>query len=567
MENRRLALIALLGVMLFMIYQAWQTDYGKGKPEPLLAPTSITSNADAVVPDVTAGAKTTPPPAAAANTNADSDSPVPVASAQRVRVKTDLMTAEIATTGGELRRVELNKFPLDKHQPDVKLALLDDRDSNHYFTLQSGVVTPQKALTSNQTPYGSAQTDYALVDGVDTLDVPLTASVDGVEITKLYRFHRDSYQVDLVQTVVNHSGQVQNVSPFARWLRTPHAAGIEAPFVHTFLGLGIYEKKTDSDGYRFKKVSFGDLDKKPYESKQTGGWIAMIQHYFVTAIVVPKDETVTLSGKRSTADNTAGYFGQYVGAPHAVADGATQGFTVALYIGPKSQGTLDAVAPGLELTQDYGIWTPIAGPLFWGLKQFHALLGNWGWAIVFLTIVVKGLMYPLSAAQYKSMAKMKKFTPRIAELRERYSDDREKLNRAMMDLYKKEGFNPLAGCWPILVQFPIFISLYNVMLQSVELRQAPFMLWWNDLSAADPYYVLPVMYGFTMWLQQRMSGQTATMDPTQAKIMNVMPIAMTGLFLFFPQGLVLYWFVSNSIGILQQWFISRRYGVPAIAKT
>jgi YidC/Oxa1 family membrane protein insertase len=564
MENRRLALIALLGVMLFMIYQAWQADYGKGKPEPVsTSPQSAAAASDAVVPEVTtAGTAASPSLAPAPNV------PVPAATAggQRIHVKTDLMTVDISTTGGELRRVELNKFPLDKHQPDVKLALLDDRDSNHFFTLQSGVVTPQKTLTSNQTLYTSAQPDYTLAEGTDTLDVPLTATVDGVEVTKLYRFHRDSYQVDLVQTVVNHSGEVQNVSPFARWLRTPHAAGIEAPFVHTFLGLGIWEKKSDSDGYHFKKIAFGDLDKKPYESKQVGGWIGMIQHYFVTAIIVPATETVTLSGKRSASDGTR-YFAQYVGAAQAIADGATQGFTVSLYIGPKSQGTLDAVAPGLELTQDYGIWTPIAGPLFWGLKQFHALTGNWGWAIVLLTIVVKGLMYPLSAAQYRSMAKMKKFTPRIAELRERYGDDREKLNKAMMDLYKKEGFNPLAGCWPILVQFPVFISLYNVMLQSVELRQAPFMLWWNDLSVADPFYVLPVLYGATMWLQQRMSGQTATMDPTQAKIMNVMPIAMTGLFLFFPQGLVLYWFVSNSIGILQQWIISRRYGVPVIAKT
>ena len=564
MENRRLVLIALLGVMLFMLYQAWQTEYGKGKQVAI--PPSTAAAADAVVPDVTPA---NPAAGTSSTTAATSAADAPTAadrSATRIHVKTDLLTVEIAADGGELRRVELNQFPLDKHQPDVKLALLDDRDTNHYFTLQSGVVTPKKTLTSNQTRYASARTDYAMADGVDTLDVPLTATVDGVEVTKLYRFHRGSYQVDLVQTVVNHSDEVQNISPFARWFRTPHAAGIEAPFVHTFLGLGVYEKKTDGEGYRFNQIKFDALDKKPYESKQTGGWIGMVQHYFVTAIVVPSAETVTFSGKRGSGENSAGYFAQYVGAAQAVAAGGTAAYSVSLYIGPKTQGTLDAIAPGLRLTQNYGIWKPIAEPLFLGLKFFHSLTGNWGWAIVLLTIVVKGLMYPLSAAQYRSMAKMKKFTPRIAELRERFADDREKLNKAMMDLYKKEGFNPLARCWPILVQFPVFISLYNVMLESVELRQAPFMLWWNDLSAADPYYVLPVLYGATMWLQQRMSGQTATMDPTQAKIMNVMPIAMTGLFLFFPQGLVLYWFVSNSIGILQQWIISRRYGAPVIAK-
>jgi YidC/Oxa1 family membrane protein insertase len=555
MENRRLALIALLGVMIFMLYQAWQADYGKTAAVPLPAASTAAAGNPAVPGTASA-------PAAAPQV--DGIAPSATGGAQRIHVHTDLLTAEIATAGGELRRVELNQFPLDKHDPDVKLALLDDRDSNHWFTLRSGLATPQKPLTTNDTVFTAPQTDYTLADGVDTLDVPLTTTVDGMTVTKLYRFHRASYQVELIQTLVNHSGQPQNTSAYASWLRTPHAAGVEAPFVRTFLGLGVYEKKPDSEGYRFKQIKFADLDKKPYESKQSGGWIGMTQHYFVTAMMVPPNETATLSGKQGAGG--FGYVGQYVGAGHAVADGAEQVFTLPLYIGPKTQGTLDAVAPGLSLTQNYGIWTPIAGPLFWGLKFFHSLTGNWGWSIVLLTIVVKGLMYPLSAAQYRSMAKMKKFTPRIAELRERYGDDREKLNKAMMDLYKKEGFNPLAGCWPILVQFPVFISLYNVMLESVELRQAPFILWWNDLSAADPYYVLPVLYGFTMWLQQRMSGQTATMDPTQAKIMNVMPIAMTGLFLFFPQGLVLYWFVSNTIGILQQWIISRRYGAPVIAK-
>ncbi len=264
---------------------------------------------------------------------------------------------------------------------------------------------------------------------------------------------------------------------------------------------------------------------------------------------------MTLSGKPAGNGN---YLGQYLGATKPVADGGEATYTTGLYIGPKLQGTLDDVAKGLALTEDYGILTVIAKPLFVVMSFFHGIVGNWGWSIILLTVLVKLLFYPLTAAQYKSMAKMKKFTPRIAELKERYADDREKLSRAMMDLYKKEGFNPLAGCWPILVQMPVFFSLYWVLIESVELRQAPFVLWLQDLSAADPLYITPVLYGASMWLQQRLSGQLSTMDPMQARIMNVMPIAFTGMFLFFPAGLVVYWFVSNVIGIAQQLVITKR---------
>jgi len=556
METRRMALIAVLGVILFLLYEAWNKDF------PSAAAIAATSPAATAAANVPADPTAPPVPSAtdaksdpnAAPTVADGTAAAPVA-AQTIRVKTDLIDAEISTAGAELRRVELLNYQLEKNDPTRKLPLLNDRDGQ-VFTLQAGLAAVEKPLATGQTIYSTPQTAYELAPGVDTLDVPFeTTDASGVTLRKVYRIKRGSYQIELVQSIVNKSGQPLNVSPYARWLRNPVSSEKAQKFISTFLGMGVFEQKPDTTDYRFKKIKLTELNGAPYESKQTGGWLAMIQHYFIAAIIPPADEALTLSGKPAGGTN---YLGQYLGAGKLVADGAEASFSTGLYIGPKLQGKLDAVAPGLALTEDYGILTVIAKPLFVAMNFFHGLVGNWGWSIILLTLLVKLLFYPLTAAQYKSMAKMKKFTPRIAELKERYADDREKLSRAMMDLYKKEGFNPLAGCWPILVQMPVFFSLYWVLIESVELRQAPFMLWLQDLSAADPLYIMPVLYGASMWLQQRMSGQLATMDPMQARIMNIMPIAFTGMFLFFPAGLVVYWFVSNVIGIAQQKYITYR---------
>jgi len=536
MESRRMALIALIGVILYLLYQAWQTDYPPPVPVAQQSSTTeVSANATPAAPGVAVdGAVATPP-----------------ATAQRIRVVTDLFSAEFVTTGAELRRVELLNYPKEKATPDVKLALLDDQDG-HLFTLQSGLALAagSKQLASSQTPYTSAQSEYRLEDGAQTLEVPFEyVDANGYTLRKVFTFKRGSYEIDLKQTLLNHSGGEITASPYARLLHNGTSKEKQAPFVRTFSGLGVYQQKAGSTDYAFKKEKLDELTKNPYESKQAGGWIAILQHYFMAAVIPPADEALTFSGKPSGNGN---YAALYQGPSQPVADGAEQNYALKLYVGPKVQGQLDAVAKGLELTEDYGILTPIAKPLFTILNLFHGLIGNWGWSIVLLTLLVKAVFYPLSAAQYRSMAKMKKFGPRLTEIRERHAGDRERLNQAMMDLYKKEGFNPLAGCWPMLVQMPVFFSLYWVLVESVELRQAPFMLWVGDLSAADPLYILPILYGFTMWLQQRMSGQSATMDPTQAKIMNIMPIAFTGMFLFFPAGLVVYWLVSNVVGIAQQ---------------
>jgi YidC/Oxa1 family membrane protein insertase len=547
MENRRMILIALIGVVVYLLYQGWQEDYGRfNQPAP-------------------AASAAQGPSAAGGGANVGGAG-TPAAEAGRVHVHTDLFDGDIALAGGELRHLELSQFPAEKQHPQVKLALLDD-SAAHVFVLQSGIAGTDAPLSSNQTVFHAAQEQYSLADGTDTLEVPLDYSdAAGFTVHKVYRFTRGSYLVAISEKLANHSGKPLGTWAYARWQRTPPPAktGGGARFVGNFAGVGVYEQK-ESGGYRYKKLQFKDLDKAAYSSKQTGGWIAMLQQYFVAAIIPPQDAAVELTGKPIGGAQPL-YQAQYLGPAVQVADGAEQDYAFSVYAGPEAQDKLASVAPGLERTLDYGLLASIAEPLFWALKSFHRLTGNWGFAIILLTCLVRLIFYPLSAAQYRSMAKMRKFGPRIAELRERFADDRERLNKAMMELYKKEKFNPLAGCWPLVIQMPVFFGLYRVLAQSVELREAPFILWMQDLSAADPYYVMPVLYGASMWAQQRLSGQTATMDPMQQRMMNVMPIALTGLFLFFPVGLVLYWLVSNSIGILQQWFITKRQNAEPAKK-
>ncbi len=540
MENRRFLLIALLGAVLFFIYQAWQKDYGNRPPAPSIAQT-------AQAPDEPAAA------AAAVTDQAEQDAAA-AGGSERIRVETDVFIAEISAVGGELRRLELKHYPATKDQPEP-MSLLDDRNGR-LFILQSGLVDQQSALVDDKTVFHSAQRAYRLTDGQDVLEVSLEhEGADGLKVQKIYRFHRDSYQIDLTQSLSN-GGAERTVSPYARLVRTDFKPDGEPRFAHTFTGVGFYQQaEAGSRDYKFKKTALDKLAKNSFDTQQTGGWITMLQHYFVAAIVLPQDEAQTYSAKPRAAGG--GYRAQAVGASVKLAAGEVHRFDTKLYIGPKLQDRLDEVAPGFALTLDYGILTPIAKPLFWVLKTYHKLTDNWGFAIILLTITVKLALYKLSEAQYRSMAKMKVFGPKIQDIRERHAGDRERLQKAMMDLYKKEGFNPLAGCWPILVQFPVFISLYWVLLESVEIRQAPFMLWIQDLSAPDPFYVLPVLYGATMYLQQKLSGNQ-TMDPMQQKMMQMMPIFLTAFFAFFQSGLVLYWVVNGLIGIAQQWLITRK---------
>ncbi|HVT35046.1 MAG TPA: membrane protein insertase YidC [Nevskiaceae bacterium] len=551
MENRRFILIALLGVVLFFIYQAWQTDY----PPPAVAPAA----AAASLPGESAPS---PAPTSSSTTTLPAEASATDVPATPIQVHTDLVNAEISPNGGDLDRVELLGYPEFKDQPE-NLALLDNRNGR-WFVLQSGLASSQDALVTPQSLFMSAASSYQLAPGTDTLDVTLEhAAPAGYRVRKTYRFHRGSYEIELIQTLVNGSDAEISASPWVRFARLPYTVGYQPKFSKTFAGEGLYVQKEGSTSYRFDKISFDDLSKKPTTVQQTGGWVAMLQHYFVAAIIPPADEKLTLTAKPG---KDRGFVGQYVGAFATAPVHGEHSYSTKLYIGPELQDRVADIAPGFELTLDYGILTPIAKPLFWVLQLYHRLLGNWGFAIILLTLTVKLAMLKLSEAQYRSMAKMKKFGPRIQELKERYADDRERQQKAMMDLYKKEGFNPLAGCWPLLLQMPVFFALLWVLQQSVELRMVPFALWVKDLSAPDPYYVLPVLYGAAMWAQQKISGQNAAMDPMQQKMMNVMPIALTAFFTFWPSGLVLYWLASTLIGIAQQAYITRKYAEEGAAR-
>lgn len=544
MENRRFLLITLLGVVLFFMWQAWQKDYGPKPPPPAAAPAEEEAPAPGAAPKPQAApssSQATPAQTTGAGT--------------RIIVVTDVLRAEIGTTGGDLRRVELLGYPVSKHEPDKPVALVDDR-GDHWFVIQSGLAGSQQALVTQRTEYHAAQVHYELAPGADAIDVPLSYDDGrGVTVVKHFRFRRGAYQIGLTHDVRNGGATELALSPYVQMWRTPFSVGVEPRFMKTFMGLGVYEQKGDSPSYRFRKVRFEDLAKEPVQLQQTGGWIAMMQHYFFAAVLPPPDGINTFVGKPG---NARGYLAQYVGPMARIAPGAERAFNERLYVGPELQKHLDDVAPGLDLTVDYGLLTPIARALFWLLDLFYQATGNWGFAIILLTLAVRLGLFKLSEAQYRSMAKMRRFGPRIQDLKERYGDDRERLNKAMMELYKKEGFNPLAGCWPLFIQMPIFLALYWVLQQSVELRQASFILWLDDLSAPDPYFVLPVLFGFSMFIQQKLSGSQMTMDPMQQRIMSAMPIMLTAFFAFFPVGLVLYWFVSNVIGIAQQWYIMRK---------
>ncbi len=556
MDNRRFMLIAVLGVILFFMYQAWQKDYAVKPRQEQEQAFEREQAGDPGSDDLPAPA-TVPP--------ADSAEAVP-ASSRQVMVWTDTVRAEISVEGGDLRRLELLGVPVSKQQDKQNLHLLNDRRPN-FFVVQSGLIAAEGSAPDHHANYRAAQSEYRLAEGLDTLEVPLVWSEGGREVVKTYVFKRGSYEIELRQTAKNGEAGGWPLAPYVRFWRTPFSESEEPPFVQTFIGVGWYERKNGGERYRFSKIPFEDLADENIKAQQTGGWIAMLQHYFMAAAIPTGDGLNSYFAKpKALPDSVAPAFeAGYVGAQQVVPAAGTQTFSTRLYIGPKLQDKLEAIAPGFELTMDYGILTVLAEPLFWVLDKFHKLTGNWGWAIVLLTFAVKLAMWKLTEAQYRSMARMKKFAPRMQALKERYADDREGMHKAMMDLYKKEGFNPLGGCWPLLVQFPVFIALYWVLLESVELRQAPFILWIQDMSSPDPFYITPVLFGVSMWFQQKLSGSAMTMDPAQQRIMNVMPIALTAFFAFFPAGLVVYWLVSNLIGIGQQWWITRkleREGAP-----
>jgi YidC/Oxa1 family membrane protein insertase len=415
------------------------------------------------------------------------------------------------------------------------------------FMAQSGLVGKSNA-PNHYALYTATKTYYELARGAEELVVELTWRGEGVTVTKRYNFKRDNYVIDVIHEVQNDTLEPWTGGAYGQFRRIAPNESRGLGTIYTYTG-GV----VSSPEKPYEKYDFSDMEDQDLNLDIRGGWIAMIQHYFAGAWIPPSEEEYNFYSKAPSSTQ----FVLGVVAPGFSVNPGTSGQTaMQLYVGPKVQSRLMEAAPGLERTVDYGWLFFIAEPLYVCLEFIQGILTNWGWSIIVLTMFIKLLFYPLSNASYKSMARMRKLQPKMATLKERFGDDRQKLNQAMMEMYKKEKINPLGGCLPIVVQIPVFISLYWVLLETVELRQAPFMFWLKDLSTHDPFYVLPVLMGISMFAQQRLSP--APPDPIQAKVMMAMPVIFTFFFLFFPSGLVLYWLCNNLLSITQQYFITRR---------
>jgi len=544
MENQRLLLFVALSVVILLLWQAWQKDFGTPPSPPAAAPPAAESTAVPSSQDVPAAAAGTPAPGPAAPEASAVPADAGLDKGERIHVQTDEFLAVIDTRGGDLRDIKFRNYSVSVNQPDQPFQLLND-DTAKIFVAQSGLLAASTA-PNHHAQYQAVKKDYKLADGAAELKVPLTwVGEQGITITKTYTFHRGSYVVDVTFDVANNGKQEWK----GRQYRQLERARVEreSRFVYTFIGGAVSGAEN-----KYQKISFDEMQKEAYSRDLKGGWAAMVQHYFIAAWVPGQDETNHYYSK-ALGDNL--YVLGLSSAQQSVPAGGKGEFSSHLYVGPKRQDHLAAVAPNLDLTVDYGYLTFIAKPIFWLLKHIHGLLGNWGWSIILLTMLIKLAFYKLSAASYRSMANMRRMQPKMAQIRERYGDDRQRMSQAMMELYKKEKINPLGGCLPIVIQIPVFISLYWVLLGSVELRQADFIFWIHDLSTKDPYYVLPLIMGVSMFVQQRLSP--APPDPIQAKVMMALPVVFTLFFAFFPSGLVLYWVVNNILSIAQQWYITR----------
>ncbi|TCV92867.1 protein translocase subunit yidC [Luteibacter rhizovicinus] len=551
MNQTRTFLFFALMFVAYMLWMEWEKDYVTPPPAPTSAAqtTGQAAAGDSSIPGAAA-------PAGVPSESANATGP-----AQLVTVTTDVLRLTINTRGGSVVRSELLAYPSEprtKKNPDSPpVRLLDDEDAQ-FFAAQDGLVSSAGAAPDHNALFHAEKTEYTLADGEKSVSVDLTwTDPSGIKVVKRYTLKRNDYVVDLDQRIENGSATAWTGNAYQQLQRVPAAKvnwfkAYTDPAQHSFFGAAWYSPET-----KFDQLLFNDFAKKPLNRQITGGWISMLQHYFFVAWIPPADQAVTYTTTTVNPDTAnPRYLVRAFGPSLQAAPGQSVDSVARLYIGPKLQGTLDAIAPGLELTSNYGWLTIIAQPLHWLLSQLHAISGNWGVAIILLVLLIKAALYKLTDAQFRSGARMRKLQPRVQALKERYGDDKVKMQQAMMELYKKEKVNPMAGCLPILITFPIFIGLLRVLSESIELRHAPFFGWIHDLSASDPYYVLPVLYMMVTLATQRLTPMTG-MDPTQAKMMKVMPLLFGVFFAFFPSGLVLYWTVNGATSLLQQWWITR----------
>ena len=559
-EIQRIVLVALLGIVGYLLVYNWNQDYGQGASRPDVAP--VSDAADVLAPSLPATDAPSPPavsddiPSDALAGTADAPGFVAedvntTASSRIVSVRTPTLAVWIDRLGGDIVRLELPQYPRELGS-DQSVRLLD-RGSGHVYIAQSGLIgrDGQDKNTTSRPLYESAEQEYstqATQDG--RIKVVLRHQADDVIVEKRFLFDAHSYVVTVEYAIDNRAATEFRARLFAQLKRDanrPEADGFGMG-PRPYVGAAFTTPES-----RYEKIDFDDLDDEQFRSDVRGGWAAMLQHYFLTAWVGDPDHVNAYNGRRLGDGN---YAVGYIAPEVIVPPGGRHTVGARLYAGPKIQKNLEEVAPNLYLTVDYGLLWWLSVPLFYVLDVIHSVVGNWGVAIILLTVLVKLLLYPLASAGFRSMARMKKLAPQMNRLKERYGSDRQKLSQEMMALYRKEGANPLSGCLPLLLQMPVFFALYWVLYESVELRQAPFVFWIKDLAALDPWFVLPILYGASFFAMQLL--QPTPPDPMQAKVMKAMPIIFTVLFMFFPAGLVLYWLVNNILSLAQQWYITRQ---------
>jgi len=536
MDIRRLILFVIFSFSILMLWDSWQ--------QKNRLPTPIQQEAQATVPGAATHSVVT--------NEVAGDKSFKLENGQRIKVSTDLYQAEIDTVGGDLRHLVLNKHRAAEAK-EGNFVLMDDAQNPMLYVAQSGLIGGD--LPNHKSLFTSTAASYALADGAESQEVRLSWTGNGKSVDKVYTFHRGSYVIDVTYQINNGSATTITPSVYYQIVHDNQSKQ-GSKMMPTFTG-GAYF--TDAD--KFKKIKFADMAKENLSKTSKDGWIGLIEHYFASAWIPATGVNREFYTKQLSEHIFA------VGAVTpavSIAAGAKTEINAKLFAGPQTQVDLAAAAPGLEYAVDYGWLTVVAKPLFWVLSKIHALVHNWGVAIILLTILIKSLFFPLSAASYKSMAQMRELAPRLQSLKEKFGDDKQKMQQAMMELYRTEKINPMGGCLPIVVQIPVFIALYWTLLGSVELRHAPFFGWIHDLSAIDPFYVLPILMGSTMIIQTYLNP--APTDPMQAKVMKIMPVIFSVFFFFFPAGLVLYWLVNNILSIWQQWYVNRSIHAAALAK-
>ena len=547
MDNTRLFLFAALAFVGMLMWQQWQLDYG---PQPVVSTETGDTSVISQPIDDTSSTLDLPDQAEGLGTTISDDQQTgtPLDPGRLITVETDVITALIDSKGGVIRSLKLKQYPISLDQPDQGLELIhSDPDSVHI--IQSGLRNRTNTAPTHHSIYQVDKYKYVLQDGDDELVVPLFWSEKGINVVKTYRFKRGDYLIDVGHKVENNTGSDWQGSQYRQIQRSRPLT--KSRILITYTGAVYYNEEE-----KYEKIDFDDMEDSQLKLESPDGWIAMLQHYFLSAWIPSQQETNLVYSianiKQIPATYTIGLRSENL----LVTPGNSAEFTSQLFVGPKLVNRLQEISPGLELTVDYGVLTFLSKPLYWLLSFYQSYVGNWGLAIILLTLTIKAVFFKLSETSYRSMAKMRKVGPRLKALKERYGSDRQKMNKAMMELYKTEKINPMGGCLPILVQIPVFIALYWALLESVALRQAPFIFWIKDLSVMDPYFVLPVIMGVSMLVQQKLNPTPP--DPIQAKVMMALPFVFTFFFAFFPSGLVLYWVVNNILSISQQWVITRR---------